>query len=336
MESVAVWLKAAVPGGRAVATEDFEIVKSAFTDELEGENVVVFKLLALSADPFQRGRMKNGDRRVLDGFVSGVVVKSSTDSVKEGNFYGGYLPYQTLQKLSAKQLGGMWNLTDFVTKETISLGCGVLGMPGATAYGGLLKVLRPKKGDTLFVSAASGAVGALVGQIAKLEGCIVIGSAGGAKKNDYIRNTLGYDFAIDYKTISSSEELQEAIKKVAPEGIDMNFESVGGMHFDACFKVLKSGGRIAICGTISQYDSEKYIPDNINIAQMIYTQQRIEGFTAGQYLRAGEFLPFFAQLIKEDKIHAEETVFTGVEKWPEAFVSVMSGGHLGKVVVRTE
>jgi NADPH-dependent curcumin reductase CurA len=142
-----------------------------------------------------------------------------------------------------------WKLTGLIDENDIGLGIGILGMPGSTAYGGLIDVLRPNKGETIFISAASGAVGSLVGMIAKnIYECKVIGSVGGPEKCALVKEKFGFDHAIDYKKCNSADELSAALKAVAPEGIDMYFENVGGMHFEVAFNSLRNGGRMAICG----------------------------------------------------------------------------------------
>lgn len=179
---------------------------------------------------------------------------------KEGDLFGANLPFCTVQALTAAALGQqlMWKLTGLLAEAELSLGLGVLGMPGCTAYGGLIDVLQPKPGQTIFVSAASGAVGSLVGMLAKrVYNCTVIGSCGGPDKCALIKEKFGYDHAIDYKTISSREEMAAALRACAPEGIDMYFENVGGYHFEAAFDSLRSGGRIAVCGGISSYNAKE-------------------------------------------------------------------------------
>ena len=162
----------------------------------------------------------------------------------------------------------MWKLPSFLNEATITRGVGVLGMPGATAYGGLIDVLRPVQGETILVTAASGAVGALVGQIAKHQyGCKVIGTAGGPAKCELLKK-MGFDSAIDYKTCDGMESLQAAIRAAAGStGLNMVFENVGGAHFEAAFNCLGAGGRLAVCGAISQYNDEQLVKVSINQMQ---------------------------------------------------------------------
>ena len=224
-----------------------------------------------------------------------------------------------------------------MTADTISLGIGLLGMPGATAYGGLLDVLRPNAGETIFISAASGAVGSLVGMLAKsLFNCTVIGSCGGPEKCAIVTENFGFDHAIDYKLGSSTEQLTAALRAVAPNGIDMYFENVGGSHFEAAMACLRPKGRVAVCGTISQYNSADPEKVSLNPAQMIYTGQRIEGFISSTWLsgKQGDFLGDMHKYLEEGRIKVHETVFEGIESWPIAFQSLFTGANNGKVVVR--
>ena len=210
-------------------------------------------------------------------------------------------------------------------------------MPGSTAYGGLIDILRPVRGEVIFISAASGAVGSVVGMIAKqVFGCTTIGSCGGPDKCKLIKEKFGFDYAIDYKTCSDAEELKAALKEAAPDGIDMYFENVGGIHFDAAFASLRQGGRIAVCGAISQYNLSNTPGNNINIMNMIYSAQRIEGFVCAPWLsgKKGNFLNDMAGWYKEGKIVEQETVTDGIENWPVAFQSLFTGANRGKVVVR--
>lgn len=213
-----------------------------------------------------------------------------------------------------------------------------MGMPGATAYGGLIDVLRPNHGETIWVSGAGGAVGSMVGQIAKnVYGCTVIGSAGGPEKCEYVCEAFGFDHCVDYKTCSKTKDLIVALRKVAPDGIDMYFENVGGMHFEAAMSCLKIGGRVAVCGTISNYNDGRPPPTEIHISNMIYSGQRIEGFVCTPWLSGaqGNFLEDMAGWIKEGKVKVEETLFEGAETYGEGFQSLFTGGNYGKVVVTT-
>uniref|UniRef100_A0A7S2RJG2 Enoyl reductase (ER) domain-containing protein n=1 Tax=Mucochytrium quahogii TaxID=96639 RepID=A0A7S2RJG2_9STRA len=332
--------------------EDFEIVESQVdTSSLEDGQVVV-QVLYMSVDPYLRGGMKSqgapkdAGRRLIEGFVSGKVAASKNPKWTVGDFFGANLPFSTLQVISPDSKR-MWKLTGLVSEETLSYGVGVLGMPGSTSYAGISGILRPNPDsdhkETIFISAASGAVGSIAGQIAKnVYSLNTIGSAGGVEKVDLLKKSFGYDHAIDYKSLPEGGEREAMVaelKKYAPEGIDMYFENVGGYHFSAAFDSLRAHGRIALCGTISNYNDVNPKFPEVNISSMIYTQQRIEGFLCFPYLagQKGNFLKDMSAWIKEGKVSSiEETFYEGVEAWPKAFRSLFVGTHKnkGKVVVR--
>jgi NADPH-dependent curcumin reductase CurA len=320
---------------------------------------VLVKLLCLSADPYQRGRVKSvnplgsdgqgeeKEAKVMRGFVCGKILASNHSEWQVGDLLGGSLGYTSVQVINVEK-EFVWKLTGYVDETTISYGIGALGMPGATAYGGLIDVLRPKTGETLWVSAASGAVGSLVGQIGKnVYGLKVIGSVGGQAKVKKILESYGYDAAIDRKTlppkesngswVARKEELKRRIKEAAPEGIDMYFENVGEDHFEAAFESLKAHGRIAVCGQIAAYNDK--VPSTVNVypGKMIYSFQRIEGFICVPWLtrKKGNFFQDMSQWIKDGKVEVKETKFSNVSSWPLAFRSLFVNTDTkdGKVVV---
>jgi len=259
--------------------------------------------------------------------------------------------------LSEQHLSGpasTFRLTGLVDESTASRGVGILGMPGGTAYEGFHGVLRPKRpkkkgeenGEVLFVSAASGAVGQIVGQLGKIAGCKVIGSAGGPDKCKNLTEKFGFDHAIDYKTCADAEALKAKLKECTEcdKGIDMYFENVGGMHFEAALQSLKPSGRIAVCGAISGYIN-KAEPVKVDLASLIYPQLRIEGFQAGQTSSKANnplakadnrdaWLRELARHLKTGEIKITETEHVGIEKYGEAFQSLFKGGNSGKVVVK--
>jgi len=257
-----------------------------------------------------------------------------------GDFLGRSGPFCTVQIVTDEELKHSWKLTGKVTKDTISYGIGILGMPGSTAYGGLIDVLRPTPGETIFISAASGAVGSLVGQLAKnIFGCTVIGSCGGPQKCEIVIKELGFDHVIDYKLPENNtlEGLTAALKAVAPNGIDMYFENVGGIHFDAAMSNLKAGGRVAVCGLISDYNQAS--PPKLaikNCMDLIYKAQRVEGFVCMPWLfgQKGNFHVDMFQWLTEGKVFAKECYYEGIESWPLAFRALFTGENVGKVVVR--
>ncbi len=327
--------------------EHFRVDQNDFDIEEAQRNLVTGSLLiqalVVSADPYMRGvikstgSMKAGD--IVAGFIAGKVIASNHPDWHIGDLYGAHMPIMTFQVVDQKAISStmMWNLTKFLTEETISLGVGVLGMPGSTAYGGLIDILRPNEGETIFISAASGAVGGLVGMLAKLiYNCNVVGSCGGPEKCDLIKSYYGFDYAIDYKQASNSQDLIRMVKDVAPQGIDMYFENVGGMHFEAAMELLRPRGRVAVCGMISDYNTKGHASQVFYPMKMIYTQQRIEGFICHDWLtgRKGNFLPDMRRWLDEGKVKVQETFFDGMENWALAFQSLFTGKNVGKVVIR--
>jgi NADPH-dependent curcumin reductase CurA len=336
-------LNEGLPGPEHFHIEDSSLNIDEMKKMLTNDSVLV-QLLVISADPYLRGTIRTDYAHSVQaghpmkGFVAGKVIASINPHWKEGDLFGANLPFTTYQVVSAEVIEhGFRKLTNLVNENEISLGIGILGMPGSTSYGGLCGVLRPKEGETIFISAAAGAVGGVVGMIAKqVFHCTVIGSCGGEDKCAFIKEKYGFDHAIDYKTAHTKEELVQRLKEVAPQGIDMYFENVGGIHFEAAFEVLRPLGRIAVCGTISTYNAKAPVLCSIDPFQLVYNQQRIEGFVCHRWLHGqeGNFLQDMSQWLQEGKVHVQETVFEGIEKWPEAFQSLFLGKNFGKVVVK--
>jgi hypothetical protein len=216
--------------------------------------------------------------------------------------------------------------------DQLSLYLGSLGMPGLTAYVGLLKFGEPKEGETVFVSAASGAVGANVCQIAKLKGCRVIGSVGSDTKAQWLQDECGVDAVINYKTCG---DLTEALSAAAPEGIDVYFENVGGSHLQAALNVMNHFGRIPACGMIATYNNAQPAPGPNNLMLIVGKKIRINGFIVSDY---GEIRPQFLEdtvkWIKEGKIKSKETVVEGLENAVDAFLGLFSGDNFGKMIVK--
>jgi len=339
LPSKTIYLKAAadnsIPG-----PDNFEIRESKVNTADLKEGEIVVTALVMSVDPFLRGQIKTGGSKkvgeAMVGFVAGKVLASKHTDWKENDLIGASANFSTVQILNPSKTIA-WNVTDYVTEDKISYAIGVLGMPGSTAYGGLLDVLRPEEGQTIFVSGAAGAVGSMVGQIAKrVKKCTVIGSCGGPEKCKLVKEKFGFDHCIDYKTVSNTQELKAELKKVAPGGIDMYFENVGGMHFEAAFESLRPHGRIAVCGGISQYNKTESDKLKINPLQMIYSFQRIEGFVCIPWLsgKKGNFLKDMYDWVQAGHITVEETVFEGIENWPVAFQGLFTGKNKGKAVVK--
>jgi len=352
------WLDEGVPGPEHFTIKDTEVDVGSLE-----EGGILLRSLVMSVDPYLRGGLKNRNganttgERIMRGFVAGRVEESKSGKYAKGDLVGCSANFSTLQILSAEAIAAtlIWKLPDMVTEENVSLGVGALGMPGSTAYGGLIDVLRPTKAkeadeadqtqqkQTLFVSAASGAVGSLVGQIAKnVYGCTVIGSCGGPEKGEIIKARYGFDHAIDYRALPSDRDaavaaLTARLRECAPEGIDMYFENVGGVHFEAAMASLRKYGRVAVCGCISGYNEKTSPANSLKLGDLIYSFQRIEGFVCMPWLSGaqGNFLEDMSTWIKDGRVKTEETFFDGIERWPEAFKSLFTGKKLGKVVVRT-
>ena len=297
MPAKTVTLTSYIPSGLP-GPEHFTIVESTLPTEADvQEGGILLQILAMSADPYLRSSCKSEATggaipRTMSGFVSGKVLCSKRPDYVAGDLFGASLPFTTCQIVTAEQATKtlIWKLTDMLTEENISQGLGVLGMPGSTAYGGLLDVLRPEKDqtktpETIWVSGSAGAVGSMVTQIAKnVCGCTVIGSCGGPEKVALCIEKFGLDGAIDYKKCPDREALTAALKEQAPNGIDMYFDNVGGMHFETAMESLRPQGRAAICGGISHYNEGERQADRIFPTDMIYGFKRIEGFMCMPWL----------------------------------------------------
>jgi NADPH-dependent curcumin reductase CurA len=285
IEAKAVFLKAAIAEGEP--REDHFEVRTVAVDLSTFHDGILFRPLVLSADPYLRWRFKTMDGGVVDGFVAGRVEESKHPRFAKGSLWGASLPFQTLLLVPAAVLDNpkvvLFELTKYVSEEQISLGVGALGMPGATAWGGFFDVLKPQKGETILVSAVTGAVGSLVAQLAsKVTGCTVVGTCGGPEKARLARE-LGCHHVIDYRQAPDTAQFAAAIRAVAPEGIDLNFENVGGHIFDAAFQCLRPGGRLAVCGSISQYNkAQGDAPNHINVAAMIYSASACRDSSRGR------------------------------------------------------
>eukprot|EP01018_Ginkgo_biloba_P014783 Gb_23483 [translate_table: standard] len=301
----------------------------------EGTEDVLVKNLYLSCDPYMRGRMREyyesyippfTPGSVIQGFGVAKVIISNHPEFKEGDFVSGITGWE---EYSIKPKGS--NLTKIkYTDVPLSYYVGLLGMPGFTAYAGFYEVCSPKKGEHVFISAASGAVGQLVGQFAKLMGCHVVGSAGSEQKVNLLKNKLGFDDAFNYK---EERDLDAALKRYFPEGIDIYFENVGGDMLDAVLANMKVHGRIAVCGMITQYSLED--PKGIhNLFQLIPKRISMQGFLQSDYLHLyPQFLEFVIKYISERKIVYIEDITEGLENAPSAFVGLFYGKNVGKQVV---
>ena len=316
----------------APTADNFELATVTLPQPGPGE--VQVRNSWMTVDPYMRGRMNDVQSYVppfqigqaLQGGAVGEVVASNDPAFKPGetvqSFFGWReafnAPAAAVQKLDTHGLPPQAFL-------------GATGMPGLTAYAGLLKVAALKPGDIVFVSGAAGAVGQIVCQIAKIKGHTVIASAGGADKIAYLKE-IGVDHAIDYKAES---DLTAAVMKASPEGIDVYFDNVGGAHLEAALMAAKPFGRFALCGMISQYNATDLGPGVRGLIMAVGKQLRLEGFIVSSH---GDMQPAFladmASWIAQGKIKWRETVEEGIENAPAAFLKLFKGENLGKMLVR--
>ncbi|WP_172839624.1 NADP-dependent oxidoreductase [Sphingomonas sp. gentR] len=323
------WTLAARPKGTPV-TGDFALVERELPALNDGEVRVANRWL--SVDPYMRGRMNDTKSYVppfqlgepMQGGAIGEVVESRADGIAVGTLVSHMAGWRDEAVLSAAHVQP---LPDLGVDPQAFLG--QFGMPGMTAYYGLLQVAEAKPGETVFVSAAAGAVGSTVVQIAKAKGMTVIGSAGGAEKCDWVRS-LGADAVIDYK---SGQSVVEALGEAAPDGIDVYFDNVGGDHLDAALAHARQNARFAICGMIDVYNDAK--PTSLKyLARMIGNRVRIQGFIFGDFKDHAAFYRDMAAILKDGGLQREETVFEGLDKTPEAFLALFTGGNKGKMLVK--
>ncbi|CAN1748333.1 NADP-dependent alkenal double bond reductase P2 [Linum perenne] len=265
-------------------------------------------------------------RKAIKGFGVSKVVDSGDSDFKIGDLVWGITGWEEYSVIpKPKSLFKIQN-----TDVPLSYYTGILGMPGVTAYFGFFDVCTPKKGEYVYVSAASGAVGQLVGQFAKLAGCYVVGSAGSKDKVELLKNKFGFDEAFNYK---EETDLNAALKRYFPEGIDIYFENVGGKMLDAVLLNMRVRGRIAVCGMISQYNLEQGEGVH-NLTSIIYKRVRIQGFASFDYFsRYNELLDAVGKYIKEGKIAYVEDIAEGLENAPAALLGLFSGRNVGKQVV---
>jgi leukotriene B4 12-hydroxydehydrogenase/15-oxo-prostaglandin 13-reductase len=314
-----------------VSEQNFRIEEAPLRPLREGEALV--KNLWLSLDPYMRGRMNEGKSyaakqelgEVMIGGTVGEVVESRNPKFAAGDKVLGMLGWQQYGVSDGKGL----NKID-ASRVPISAYLGVLGMPGVTAWVGLLDICQPKAGETVVVSAASGAVGSVVGQIAKLKGCRAVGIAGGKEKCGYVQNELGFDACVDYK----AGALNEGLKAALPGGVDCYFENVGGEILDAVLRRMNAFSRIAVCGLISQYNATE--PYGVKTFQSILTNRiKVQGFIVSDRMELWpKALADLAGWVAAGKIKYRETVTEGLENAPRAFIGLLKGENFGKQLVR--
>ncbi len=304
-----------------------------------GAGEVLTQTLFLSLDPYMRGRMSDapsyaapvalGD--VMVGGTVSRVLASRNEAFKAGDLVLGFAGWQQYVVSGGK---GLTRLEAGLAKPELALG--VLGMPGFTAYMGLLDIGQPKAGETVVVAAASGAVGSAVGQIARIKGCRAVGIAGGADKCRYVVEELGFDACIDHH----GADLPARLAAACPKGIDVYFESVGGPVFDAVMPLLNARARIPVCGMIAAYNDTALPagPDRLGLLMGLILRKRIrmQGFIIFDDYgpRFGEFFAQMSAWVKEGKIRHREDIVDGLEKAPEAFIGLLKGKNFGKLLVK--
>nr|XP_043611007.1 2-alkenal reductase (NADP(+)-dependent)-like [Erigeron canadensis] len=299
-----------------------------------GSNGVLVKNLYLSCDPYMRTRMSKTEHGYIDSFTPGSlivglgvakVLDSGNSNFEKGDLVWGVTGWEEYSVINAPEALNKIQHTDV----PLSYYTGILGMPGVTAYVGFYEICAPKKGEYVFVSAASGAVGQLVGQFAKLCGCYVVGSSGTQEKVDLLKNKLGFDAAFNYK---KEQDLDAALKRYFPNGIDIYFENVGGEMLEAVLLNMRFNGRIAACGMISQYNDQG---DGVsNLFHIVTKSVRMQGFLAYHYDHLyPKYFDMVLPLIKNGTINYIEDIAEGLESAPTALVGLFSGKNVGKQVV---
>jgi NADPH-dependent curcumin reductase CurA len=320
------------PQGMPTA-QNFRFTETELPPPADGE--VLLKALYVSVDPYMRGRMSEAKSYVppyelhkpIRGGVVAEVVESRHEKFPKGTAVVGELPWQEYILSNGKGLNRVHpNLAP------LSYYLGVLGMPGLTAYFGLLDIGKPQEGQTVVVSGAAGAVGSVVGQLAKIKGCRAVGIAGTDEKVQYLKDTLGFDAAINYKTAA---HLRQALAEACPGGVDVYFDNVGGPVTDAVYSLLNNFSRIVICGQIAYYNAtEPPVAPRVE-SRLLIKRALMQGFIVSDYAaRFGEGIKALAGWVKEDKISYEETVAEGFQNIPNAFLGLFRGENTGKQLVK--
>jgi len=313
---------------------DFKLIESPIPNAGDGQ--ILVQSIFVSVDPYMRGRMNDVKSYaapvaiggVMGGGAVGKVIQSNNTSFNEGDIVEGMFGWQEYAVSNGQ---GVRKIDPSLAP--ISTALGILGMPGLTAYFGLLEIGKPRPGETVVVSGAAGAVGSVVGQIAKIKDCRAVGIAGADDKVAYLTGELGFDAALNYKTV---DDYYAKLKELCPNGIDVYFDNVGGAITDAVFRLINTKARISICGQISQYNLEKVelAPRSI-LTSLLVKQARAEGFLVFQFAdRYPEALGQMAQWLNEGKLKYAEDIEEGIENTPRAFMAMLKGRNTGKQLVK--
>jgi NADPH-dependent curcumin reductase CurA len=316
-----------------VTEDNFTLTEEPIREPADGQ--VLVRNVFMSVDPYMRGRMNDsksyvppfqiGD--VLQASVVGQVVSSRFDGIAENDYVTGMLGWENYSVCDDRTLRKV-----HPGLAPLSYHLGILGMPGMTAYVGLMEIAAAKSGDNVFVSAASGAVGSIVGQLAQIHGCRVAGSAGSDEKVALLGTEFGYDAGINYRT---SESLTDSIRQACPKGIDILFENVGGDIFEAALWNMRDYGRVALCGMIASYNDEEPQPGPRGMPIIIGRRLTIQGFIVTDHPEAcQEYVVKAVGWLNDGKLKYRETVAEGVENAPLAFLDLLKGRNVGKQIVQ--
>jgi len=330
------WHLVSRPSGEPTP-DNFKLVEAPLPELQDGQLLVRNHYLSL--DPYMRGRMNDSKsyvapqplNAVMEGGTVGEVVASKNDHFKVGDKVVSRGGWQLYQVVDATQRGMLQKVD--TTQVPLSAYLGAVGMPGVTAWYGLMKIIEPKAGETIVVSAASGAVGSVVGQLAKGLGCRVVGLAGGPQKCKAVVDELGFDACIDYKQHPDLKSLSAALKEACPKGIDGYFENVGGLILDAVLLRANAFSRIAMCGMISGYNGA---PIPLQFPQLILSNRmKVQGFIVSEHMEHWpQALKELGAGVASGKLKYRETVAQGIEAAPEAFIGLLKGKNFGKQLVK--
>ena len=312
---------------------DFKSIEEKMPEIMQGE--VLLKTLFVSVDPYLRGRMSDAEsyvppfelnKPVSSGIVA-EVVESKNDNFKKGDFVSNLLEWKEYQVSTGE---GLQKLDPSL--QPLSVYLGIVGMTGMTAYMGLTKIGKPKAGETIVVSGAAGAVGSVVGQIGKILGCRVIGIAGSDDKVEMLKSKFGFDEAINYNT---TKDMNKAIAKAAPNGVDIYFDNVGGPISDAVHRNINQFARVIICGAISLYNATE-LPMGPRVEGLLIKKSALmQGFIVSDFSdKFAEGAQQLGQWLREGKLTYEETVVEGFDSIPEAFIGLFTGKNTGKMIVK--
>ena len=324
------------PSAEAVAS-NFQLVASDTPALQDGQVLVRHHFLSL--DPYMRGRMNDAKsyaapqplNEVMGGGTVGEVVESRNPKFAVGDKVVGMGGWQQYSVVEANQLGALRKVD--TTHIPLSAYLGAVGMPGVTAWYGLVKIIEPKAGETMVVSAATGAVGSAFAALSKARGCRTVGIAGGPQKCQYAVDELGFDACVDYKLHQDAASLSKAIKDACPDGVDGYFENVGGMVLDAVITRMNAFGRIAVCGMIAGYDGA---PLPLSYPALILTNRlKVQGFIVSEHMEVWpEALKELGTLVASGQLKPRESIAQGLEAAPEAFLGLLKGKNFGKQLVK--